>query len=670
VLRVELLSLLRDHRALVAGLLLPAVLYPLIFLGQGWLEKIGEETLEAKEVRVALELSGAPPEMAARLVDLLEQRVPIVLDELPAGSLEELESSIQEGTPAAAQRERDLAVDRMGEDGHLLLQALPDPDVLGRTRFRLFFDGADDTCREARGRAMESLRELQDELEGAVFSEHFGGDPALRWTSESVDLASEEDLGGVWIGRILPLIAVLVLLSGASYAALAAFAGEREAGTLETLLVQPVPGIAIVWGKFGAVFATGLATLGLNTLSLFACVALGLGSLPGAEGAGAGPGALRILGAGLLFLPVCLMLSAVLCLVCGKARSFREGQHYVMPLSLVAMIPAALALSPEVELDPFLACLPLAGPSLAFRQAMVGGLAPWPAVLAVGSTGIYAWLALRKVGGLLDGERVLAGESSAAEDAQRQVQSRAALGWGWAGVFAVYLVGGLLQSAHALWGLVATLWLILPVMAFFSARGTARRAGESLTRTLALRLPTPWHLAGALLAAPALARLAGVWIEWQQEVLPLPSSMTQGGGLPALFGGLSGPALFALLALSPGICEELFFRGAVLSGLRRDMPRWRCVLWSALLFGAVHASIYRFAPTAVLGAGLAAITLRARSLWPAICLHVAYNGVVVLRGLAETSGADAPLAWTGEAWVPWLLLPGIALLALPGRREG
>ena len=49
---------------------------------------------------------------------------------------------------------------------------------------------------------------------------------------------------------------MLVLLSGGSYAALAAFAGERESGTLETLLVQPVPSLDIVWGKFGSVLAT------------------------------------------------------------------------------------------------------------------------------------------------------------------------------------------------------------------------------------------------------------------------------------------------------------------------------------------------------------------------------------------------------------------------------
>lgn len=667
VLRTELLSLLRDRRALLAGLVLPALLYPLMFLGQAWLEEVAEETLEAQEVKIAIDLSAAPESMAARLIALLELEVPIVLDRLPPDSCLEIDEAVQADTPEAWQTERELVEKLLGSDGHLLLYALEDPERVGRPLFQMHFDGADETCQEALDRASNALDALHDELEGEILSQHFGGDPAERWTSESVDMASEEDLGGLWIGRILPLIAVLVLLSGGSYAALAAFAGERESGTLETLLVQPIPSIAIVWGKFAAVLTTGLATLALNTLSLFACVALGLGNLPGSDAGGSGPDSIRILAAGLLFLPVCLFLCAVLCLVCGKARSFREGQHYVLPLSLVAMVPAALAMSPDVELDAFLACLPLAGPSLAFRQAMVGGLAPLPGVLAFASTLVYAWFALRKIGTLLDGEKVLASQSTSAEQALRRVQSRTALNWAWAGVFGVYLVGGLLQSIHPLWGLMGTLWLLLPAGAYFSARGTARRANESVPRSLGLRVPAPWHLIGALLAAPALARLASVWIEWQQHVMPLPSSMTQGGGLPAEISSLGGPTLFLVLALSPGICEELFFRGAVLSGLRRDLSHWKVVLWQALLFGAVHASIYRFAPTAVLGAILAIITLRSRSLFPAILLHTAYNGVLVLSGTAESD--DGPLAWVQADWVPWLIVPAALLFAIRAWRR-
>lgn len=658
VLVTELLGILRDRRALFAGLVLPALLYPLMFLGQGWLEDIAEETLEAKEVHIAVELAQLDEELRERVLQLLEQQVPIVIDELPPGACDAIDAALQEGTPEAWMRESELAQDILGTDGDLLLHALPDPSAPENALFRMHFDGANDDSREARSRTNEALDTLREEQRTARFASDFGGDPAAGFVSRSLDLASDEDKGGALLGRLLPLIAVLVLLSGGSFAALAAFAGERESGTLETLLVQPVEGLKIVQGKFLAVLTASFATLVLNTASLLGCVALGLGKLP-AEGAAGGLGIDRILLGALLLVPVSLLVASVLCLVCGKARSFREGQNYILPLTLVAALPSALALSPEVELDPLLACVPIAGSALALREAMIGNLAWLPGLLAFSTTLGYAWLALRKLGTLFDGERALSDSRAPEELAQRRGQSRAALAWGWGGVFAVYLVGGLVQSLHPLWGLAATLWLLLPFAAWRAARGTARRAGESLRETLALRLPAPHHALAAVLLAPPLVRLAETWIVWQQTVLPLPSGMTDGGGLAEEILSLSPASLVFALAVSPGICEELFFRGAILSGLRRDLPAWRVVLWQAVLFGAVHASIYRFAPTAVLGALLAALTLRTRSLLPAVLLHIAYNGSLVL-------GHDA-LPFLSSPWTPYLAVPALLLLALPGR---
>ncbi len=657
VFKNELRGLLRDRRALFSAFVLPLLLYPLMFLGQGWLERVAKESLDSKQVGLVLELSAAPAAQRTRLTTLLELEVPIELRELEPGSTSVIQAAIDEGTEAAWQRERELALDLLGSDGDALLYAMPDPDAPRGVLYRVHFDGADETAREAKQRAYTALEVMREELRKVRLGELLGSDPAAALVHEERDLASEEDLGGALLGRILPLIIVMVLLSGGSHAALSIFAGEREAGTLETLLVQPVPSSVVVWGKFNAVFVTGLFALSLNLASLLGSVALGFGELPGSAGELGGPGALRFLVGLCMLVPLCLLLSAVLSLVCGRARTFREGQHYLLPLSLACILPAALAMQPEVELDILLACLPIAGPSLAFREALVGQLAFAPGLFAAFSTLLWSALVLRKLGSIFDAERVLAGQGTEEEDAGRHVQSRSALTWGFAGVLGVYLVGGLLQSAHPVWGLVGTLWLLLPVLAYFAVRQTAQRASESMANALWLRIPRPSHVLAALLAAPALARLAGEWITWQQKVLPLPSSMTS-GGLPAEFAELSSTAMFLLIALSPGLFEELFFRGAVLSGLRRDLPAWKTVAWQALLFGAVHASIYRFAPTAVLGAILATLTLRSRSLLPAVVLHISYNGLLVL-------GSES--SWFQEAWVPWLLLPSALLFFVPAR---
>ncbi len=651
VLAAELLLLLRDRRALLLAVVLPTLLFPLIFLGQRWLEGASRRAMEQRTVRVACDLDGL--ESAERLVELLREEAPIEVLRVDASRLRVIDSG---GTVSPQEREE---VGRLagGADGVLLVarRVGGEPPVA----LRLYFDGVNDTALQARRRADRALDAFQTELRARRAEEKIGRDPARGLELSAVDVASAADAGGALLGRILPLLAVIVLLSGGSYVALSAFAGEREAGTLETLLVQPAPAAAVVAAKFTAVLIAGLLTLLLNAGSVLLCLRAGLGSIPGSfvgVGAPAGAewpaglavGAARLLGGSLVFLPAAVLLCALLCLVCGRARTFREGQFTLLPLMLVCLVPAGLA-SQDVDLDWLLAALPLAGPALALRDVLRGDLRLPVAAWMFAANTAWAGIALWHLARTLDTERLVQSEGGEEEIAQRSVQSRYALRWAWVAVFLVYVLGGTLQAWNLPWGIFMTLWLLLPPLALLSVRGTAGRAKESLTRALSLVRPRLAHALGAVLIAPALSTLARIVFDWQRSVLPLPSHLEQGDLLEGLT-GLGLPMRLFLLALSPALCEELFFRGALLSGLRRDLGAVRCIAWQALIFGAAHSSIYRFVPTALLGMVLTALTLRGRSLFPAILLHATYNGLLLLE-------VDRP-------GLCWLAVPGLLLLTL------
>lgn len=660
VLATELLGLVRDRRALFSALVLPMMLYPLLFIGQGWLDDVSRETLESRTVTVTYDLSAADPALEERVLAALAQELPIELVEVDAAALLTLARGIEAGTAEGMRAERHAAQHQLEQQGHVLLVALASDDV-PPLRLRAYYDGTADVANEARKRVVRALDGLSAVIEHERLVELVGDDPARGLAPDAVDLASERDTSGAFLGRYLPLVAIFVLLSGGSYAALTTFAGEREAGTLETLLVQPVRSSAIAWGKLAAVLLTALATLVCNGGSLVACAALGLGSFADfAEGAGGlalSPG--RLLAGTFVFLPAVVLLTAVLCLVCGRARTFREGQHVLLPLMLVAILPALPAMQPDVDLDVLLAAVPLCGPSLALRDALRGdvrwALTAWSMVAHVG----WSWLALSRLAGLLDAEKLLQSHDDAAELAARRVRSRRALRFGFAGVLAVYVVGGALQQWEPVPGLLATLLVLLPVLALWCARSVARPEPVRWRDALGLRLPRVAHAAAALCLAPPLVLLVRALVEWQMGVLPIPSSMMDESLVPAELRALPPLALVLVLGLAPGLGEELFFRGAVLSGLRRDLPPGKVIAWQALLFGAVHASLYRFLPTALLGALLAALTLRARSLWPAVLLHTAYNALAVLS-------ADGHVAL--PRWTLGLVVPGLLLALVPGPR--
>jgi sodium transport system permease protein len=650
VLAYELLLLLRDRRALLLAVVLPTALYPLVFLGQRGLEGASRRAIEERRVVVACDLEGLEAE--ERLVELIQTEGPADVREVRAEHLRSIASSAAV-TPAEVEEVRRLAD---GPEGVVLVaRTIPSDGAIG---LRLSYDGTNDVSLQAKRRVDRAVEQFQKERRSARATARIGEDPASGLEVSAVDVASAPDAAGSTLGRILPLLAVIVVLSGGSYAALSAFAGEREAGTLETLLVQPAHAAALVGAKFSAVLFTGLLTLLLNGASILFCLHRGLGSLPGAASValqGAGVGVERLCLGVLVFFPAAVLLCALLCLACGRARTFREGQYTLLPLLLVCLVPAALA-SQDIDLDPLLAAVPLAGPSLALRDALRGNLSTGLAIWMFAASSLWAAAALVEVARSLGTERLVQSESSEEETAMRSVQSRYALRWAWVAVFLAYVVGGVLQAWNLPWGIFLTMWVLLPSLAILSARGTARRAKESLASALHLVRPRIAHCAGAVLIAPSVAIFAGMVFQWQQTVLPLPSSVEKGELLQALENVPLGLRVF-LLAISPAVCEELFFRGALLSGLRRDLSVASCLAWEAVTFGAAHSSIYRFVPTAILGMILTAIVLRGRSLFPAILLHAAYNTLLLCE-------IDRPE-------LGWLALPGLVLLLWnPAKRAG
>lgn len=657
--------LLRDRRAFLLAIVLPMLLFPLLFLGMDALKRGSQQSQQETQLVVLHDLDRlGPAAKTSVLVELsrealhlkLEESEPTELAQSPPWSLR-THGGAKDPEPWRADAERRLeqadallvARDELRDDG--AFESL-------HMGLRLVFDGSKTQSNEARRRVQGALETLRERLLLEGLESDLGQDPGAVLVLEPKDMASAESASGHKLGGMLPIILVLIVISSASFAALGAFAGEREGGTIETLLVQPVPAAAVARGKFLAVLLVAcLAAVG-NGLSFWVSLLLGIGAE--SEGMQLGASGLRM-GLGLLhFLPTAVLLSALLTLVSARARSFREGQHYVLPIVLLASLLASVSTQDSVSSNWLFALVPIAGPTLALRDTLAGQLAAGPALLAFLASCAWSWWLLRRLANTLDAERLFKNPETSQEAALRQGSSRRALRLGFISVALVYIVGGRLQSAAVIPGLIATLWVLLPALALWCARGNAKASGQSLRASVGLVAVAPLHLLGALLLSPALVVLLGQLLSWQSRLLPMP----QGISVPAELLELSPWVLVLLAAVSPGITEELLFRGAILGGLKRDLGVGKMVFWQALLFGAVHASIYRFLGTALLGALFTLVTLRARSLWPAMLLHACYNAIQLL---------DLPLSgW----WHPGLALGLGALGALlllatpPATRRG
>ena len=192
--------------------------------------------------------------------------------------------------------------------------------------------------------------------------------------------------------RVFPFILMMWLVAGAIQPAVDMTAGEKERGTMETLLISPAERGEIVAGKFLATTGFAFASVVWNVVWLAGAAVL-MGQLLGFPIVNF-PG---LVGCVVLALPLAMLFSAV-CLALGVfAQSTKEGQYYLMPLIFVAMPLGFYGLLPGNELTPGNAWVPVTGAILlqAKLLAVTGdGVAWWAFPAVLGSLAVWVTVAL------------------------------------------------------------------------------------------------------------------------------------------------------------------------------------------------------------------------------------------------------------------------------------
>lgn len=194
------------------------------------------------------------------------------------------------------------------------------------------------------------------------------------------------------LAALLPLVLVLMTMTGAVYPAIDLTAGERERGTLEILMASPTPRFSLLIGKYVAVLTVALLTALMNLSVMFVTLlVLGLGLELMHSDVKLLPLLLQVLALVILF---AAFFSAVLLTVTSVARSFKEAQAYLIPLMILSMMPAILSLLPGLHLNGFTCFVPLLNIVLLARDILDGNSQAFTAILVVGITIGYALLAL------------------------------------------------------------------------------------------------------------------------------------------------------------------------------------------------------------------------------------------------------------------------------------
>ncbi len=251
------------------------------------------------------------------------------------------------------------------------------------------------------GALEDFFRQLRDRtVERRLVAQGLPAELVRPFAVKRENVAPPEKVGGNLVGGFIPYLIILLCFAGAMYPAMDLTAGEKERGTLETLLSSPVPRTAIVLGKFLTVLTASLTTMLCSLLSMGGSFLVGTRMIFGSGGAALPGGSmpaidpLGAVGVVALIVPVAVLFSALLLGLSLLARTMKEAQSYVSPLVAVIILPAMMGMLPGVELDAKLALVPILNLSLACKE-MLSGVWNWNYIaLIFGSTVVYAAAAL------------------------------------------------------------------------------------------------------------------------------------------------------------------------------------------------------------------------------------------------------------------------------------
>ena len=383
VYRKELMDSLRDRRTVISMVVVPIFLMPVltIFVGVLSARLIGRALLQVPSVMII----GAEnsPQILAALRALPDVQV------VPA-SADYAQQIIDKKIRAAVELPSDFdAIIARGDTAKVRIDMYQGEINSGFSADKLqkfFRDFGERTVRER--------------LDAHHLPENFAAPLLVQQTN----VAPPEKVGGVVLGGLVPYFVIILSLTGTMYPAMDLTVGEKERGTIETILCSPISRTSLVLGKFLMVLTASLSTAALAIASMGLTLAAA-GKMVGGMGPISDLGLQfqitpkAVIWVFVMVVPLAVLFSAALLAISLFAKSFKEAQSYLSPLTILVLAPAIVSVLPGVELNARLSLVPILNTSLISKE-IVSGTYHWNYVaLIFASSCVYAaaalWVAIR-----------------------------------------------------------------------------------------------------------------------------------------------------------------------------------------------------------------------------------------------------------------------------------
>ena len=376
IFKKELTDVLRDRRTLFFMIVIPVIVMPLILIGSIKFQEYQSKKSDEKVLNIGLINKTSDSQIRDYLLD---QKGVYLVEDIDLDSLELgiKNDSLQGGLYIHKNFINDISANGMGE-------------------VEVYYKSSD-LMSKAKNRIYNALEIYKNEVVSKRLSE-FNVDKGLLEPLDIInkDMATKKETIGKAVGGLIPYMLVIFIFLGAMYPAIDLGAGEKERGSLETLLSSPATKFEITVGKLMVVSLAGMVSGLISVVGISAPIYL-LGNIPDQIKSTVleiiSP--FIIVSVIILMIPIAIFFASMLLSISFYARSFKEAQSLMGPLNIIIIVPLMLTLGPGIEIDHITALIPLINVGLLTKEILAGSAQPIYFIETLSSLLFFAAIGIR-----------------------------------------------------------------------------------------------------------------------------------------------------------------------------------------------------------------------------------------------------------------------------------
>ena len=376
IFKKELTDVLRDKRTLFFMIVIPVIVMPLIFIGSIKFQEYQSKKSDEKILNIGLINKTSDSQIRDYLLD---QKGVYLVEDIDLDSLELgiKNDSLQGGLYIHKNFINDISANAMG-------------------KVEVYYKSSD-LMSKAKNRINNALDIYKNEVVSERLSQ-FNVDKDLLEPIDIInkDISTKKETIGKAVGGLIPYMLVIFIFLGAMYPAIDLGAGEKERGSLETLLSSPATKFEITVGKLMVVSLAGMVS-GLISVIGISVPFYFIGNIPDQIKSTVieiiSP--FIIVSVIILMIPIAIFFASMLLSISFYARSFKEAQSLMGPLNIIIIVPLMLTLGPGIEIDHITALIPLINVGLLTKEILAGSAQPIYFIETLSSLLFFAAIGIR-----------------------------------------------------------------------------------------------------------------------------------------------------------------------------------------------------------------------------------------------------------------------------------